>query len=92
VGLRADDRHGGAAPVESVGAARRESARAVDWTTLRRWGRAARDGSLWRCVHGEPHWTLMQCAERATLVIVALADVTIGPPERRAFAGVVHAH
>jgi hypothetical protein len=34
----------------------------------------------------------MQCAERATLVIVALADVTIGPPERRAFAGVVHAH
>ena len=62
------------------------------WTTLRRWARAARDGSLWRCVRAEPHWTLRQCAERAALVIVALADVAIGPPERRAFAGVVHAH
>lgn len=61
------------------------------WTTLRRWARAARDGALWRCVRGEPDWTLRQCAERAARVIVALADVAIGPPERRAFAGVVHA-
>lgn len=61
------------------------------WTTLRRWARAARDGGLWRCVHGEANWTLRQCAERAALVIVALADVAIGPHERRAFAGVVRA-
>lgn len=75
-----------ASPRPSRGVSRPER-----WTTLRRWARAARDGALWRCVHGESHWTLRQCAERAALVIVALADVTLGPPERRAFAGVVHA-
>ena len=61
------------------------------WTTLRRWADAARDGRLWSCTRGDASWTLRQCAERAARVIEALADVAIGPPHRRVFAGVVHA-
>ena len=61
------------------------------WPTLRRWAKAAGAGALWSSVRGDAGWTLRQYAERAARVIEQLADVAIGPPQRRVFAGVVHA-
>ncbi|HET6583320.1 MAG TPA: hypothetical protein VFG69_07730 [Nannocystaceae bacterium] len=61
------------------------------WPTLRRWAKAAGIGALWSCARGDAGWTMRRCAERAARVIEALADVAIGPPQHRVFAGVVHA-
>lgn len=69
----------------------RGASRPERWTTLRRWAKAAGAGELWLCVRGDVGWTLRQCAERAARLVEQLADVAIGPPQHRVFAGVVHA-
>lgn len=56
------------------------------WTTLRRWAKAARDGTLWPRVSTDGIWTLRQCAERVVRVLAGYADVEDTRDRGRVFA------
>lgn len=73
-------------PWRIVGAA------ATGWTTLRRWLRAVRRGTLFGGVRASPQsFTLRQVAERAAMTLAACAPPSAAawPIERQAFAGAV---
>jgi len=57
------------------------------WTTLRRWGRAIRDGALWPGTSVDRSWTLRECAERVARGLKARGALDSGSDEARVFHG-----
>lgn len=73
-------------PVDECGVSRPER-----WTTLRRWGRAARDGELWAKVAVGEGWSLRRCAERAVQCVWSRGDPDAPTDEHRIFGAAAHA-
>jgi len=57
------------------------------WTTLRRWGRAVRDGRLWPGLSIDPSWSLRRCAERAAHFVWSRGSPDAHTDEGRVFHG-----
>jgi len=69
-------------PVDNGGLSRPER-----WTTLRRWGRAIRDGALWPGVSVDRRWTLRECAARVAHHLRSRGSPDSGTDEARVFHG-----
>ncbi len=69
-------------PVEDEGLSRPER-----WTTLRRWGRAVREGRLWPGLGIDPGWTLRECAGRAARLVWARGSPGSDMDEGRVLCG-----
>lgn len=73
-------------PVAETGVSRPER-----WTTLRRWGRAARDGELWPSPAVGEGWSLRRCAERVVRCLWSRGDPDAPTDEHRIFGAAAHA-
>lgn len=69
-------------PVADEGLSRPER-----WTTLRRWGRAVREGRLWPSVSIDPSWSLRDCARRAAHLLWSRGSPDSSTDEGRVFRG-----
>jgi hypothetical protein len=57
------------------------------WTTLRRWGRAVREGRLWSSASIDPSWSLRDCASRAAHLMWSRGSPDASTDESRVFRG-----
>jgi hypothetical protein len=73
-------------PIVETGVSRPER-----WTTLRRWGRAARDGELWSSPAVGSGWSLRRCAERVVRCLWSRGDPDAPTDEHRIFGAAAHA-
>jgi hypothetical protein len=73
-------------PVAETGVSRPER-----WTTLRRWGRAARDGELWSSPAVDEGWSLRRCAERVVRCLWSRGAPYATPDNHRIFGAAAHA-
>jgi hypothetical protein len=73
-------------PVAETGVSRPER-----WTTLRRWGRAARDGELWPSPAVGEGWSLRRCAERVVRCLWSSGDPDAPTDKHRIFGAAAHA-
>lgn len=73
-------------PVAETGVSRPER-----WTTLRRWGRAARDGELWSSPVVGEGWSLRRCVERVVRCLWSRGDPDAPTDKHRIFGAAAHA-
>lgn len=73
-------------PVAESGVSRPER-----WTTLRRWGRAARGGELWPSPAVGEGWSLRRCVERVVRCLGSRGDPDAPTDKHRIFGAAAHA-